>query len=214
MENRNIMVFDTETISLNKQFIYNLGYVIADADGKVLCQRDLVIRQVYDNKPLFATSYYAAKRPLYTRRLKGRQAKKVSWGEACRIMCKDIKDYGVTDGYAYNSDFDEKAFYFNHLFFRNKRRPLDGIRVHDIMDYLDPITETVDYKVYCRSNGFLTKNGRTKKTAEVVYSYLTQNPNYIEEHTALADSRIEFVILRAATENALARLDGRAVDNK
>lgn len=228
----NIIVFDTETISLEKKFIYNLGYVIADADGKILCERDFVIRQVYDNKPLFATSYYAVKRPLYTRRLQGRKCKKVSWGEACRIMCKDIQTYGVTDGYAYNSPFDVSAFYFNHLFYRNRRRPLDGIKVHDIMKEIDGLVNTEAYRIYCRLNGFMTRNGRTKQTAEVVYGYITQNPNYIEEHTALADSRIELAILRAAkwateisnvagvaTENAalekaLGRLDGIVVDNK
>ena len=91
----NILVFDTETISLEKSFIYNLGYVIVDPDGKTLLERSFVIRQIYDNKPLFATSYYAKKRPLYISMLKGRRTKKVSWGDACRLMCKDIKEYGV-----------------------------------------------------------------------------------------------------------------------
>lgn len=227
-----ILVFDTETISLEKKFIYNLGYVIADADGKIICERDFVIRQIYDNKPLFATSYYVVKRPLYTRRLQGRKCQKVSWGEACRIMCKDIQTHGVTDGYAYNSPFDISAFYFNHLFFRNKRRPLDGIKVHDIMKEIEGLVNTEEYRNYCRVHGFMTRNGRTRQTAEVVYGYITQNPNYIEEHTALADSRIELAILRAATrateigkvakvatesaalEKALGRLDGIVVDNK
>ena len=57
---KNVIIFDTETISLNKSFIYNIGYVICDPDGKVLLQRDMVIRQIYDNAPLFATAYYAA----------------------------------------------------------------------------------------------------------------------------------------------------------
>ena len=193
----NRIIFDTETISLNKSFIYNLGYVITDGDGKILLERDFVIRQIYDNKPLFATAYYAEKRPIYTRYMKSRRTKKVSWGEACRIMCKDIKDYGIEDGYAYNSNFDEKAFYFNHLFFRNKRRPLDGIFVHDIMDEIKVITQTEDYKQFCRDNGFMTKHStpRAKQTAEALYAYLTFNGEYKEEHTALADSRIESFIL-------------------
>ena len=190
----NRIIFDTETISLNKRFIYNIGYVITDGDGKVLLERDMVIRQVYDNKPLFATGYYADKRPLYTKYMKGRRTKKVSWGEACRIMCKDIKDYNVTDGYAYNSDFDEQAFYFTHCFFGNKRRPLDGIKVHDIMDFI-PFTTSQAYKDFCKTNGFLTKNGRCKITAETTYAFITNNPNYKEEHTALEDSKIESAIL-------------------
>lgn len=191
----NILVFDTETISLNKQFIYNLGYVIADGNGQILLRRNLVIRQVYDNKPLFATSYYAEKRPLYTNYMKGRTAKKVSWGEACRIMKKDIKDYNVFNGFAFNSSFDERAFYFTHMFFRNKCRPLDGIKVHDIMDYIDIFTNTDEYKNFCKTNGFVCKNNRVKRTAEACYAYLTNNPGYKEEHTALQDSLIEAEIL-------------------
>ena len=192
----NIIVFDTETISLEKSFIYNLGYVITAPDGKELCSRDFVIRQIYDNKPLFATAYYAHKRPIYTNRMKAKQAKKVSWGEACRIMAKDIKTYSISDGFAYNSRFDEKAFYFNHLFFRNKRRPLDGINVHDIMDYIKVFTETESYKQFCKANGFVCKNGRVRRTAESMYAYLLNTPDYKEEHTALADSRIEAYILQ------------------
>ena len=191
----NILVFDTETISVDKPFCYNIGYVITDGDGKVLLERDMVIRQVYDNKPLFATGYYADKRPLYTKYMRARRTKKVSWGEVCRIMCKDIKDFNVADGYAYNSDFDEQAFYFTHCFFGNKRRPLDGIKVHDIMDYISVFTETDDYKEFCNTHGLVNKNGKVKRTAESAYAYITNNHNYKEEHTALEDSKIESAIL-------------------
>ena len=200
----NILVFDTETISLNKQFIYNLGYVIADADGKVLETKDLVIRQIWDNAELFATAYYAYKKPIYINRMKGRQTKKVSWGDACRIMLNDIKKYGIKNVYAYNSTFDEKAFYFNHLWYRNKRRPLDGVFVHDIMDYIKPITETDEYKKFCKDNGFMTKHStpRPRKTAESVYAYISNNRQYQEEHTALEDSKIELAILLESWKRA------------
>lgn len=191
----NILVFDTETIALEKQFIYNLGYCVVNPDGKVIHKRNMIIRQVYDNKMLFATAYYADKRPLYTNYMKSRQAEKVSWGEACRLMCKDIKEYHITDGFAFNSSFDVRAFYFNHLFFRNKRRPLDGIKVHDIMNYIKVFTETEEYKAFCKANGFVCKNNRVKRTAESCYAFITKNPNYKEEHTALEDSLIEAVIL-------------------
>ena len=193
----NRIIFDTETVSLNKQFIYNLGYVITDGDGSILCKRDLVIRQVYDNKPFFETAYYANKRPIYVAGMRARRMKKVSWGEACRIMCKDIKEFKVSDGYAYNSDFDERAFYFNHAIYGNKRRPLDGIKVHDIMNYISVIAQTDEYKKFCAENGYMTKHmkPRARRTAESLYAYLTFNGNYREEHTALADSIIESFIL-------------------
>lgn len=43
----NIIVFDTETISLEKQFIYNLGWVVVDTKtGEIKNQTDSAIRQV------------------------------------------------------------------------------------------------------------------------------------------------------------------------
>lgn len=198
----NYLVFDTETISLNKPFIYNLGYRILSAKGEVLVDRDFVIRQIYDNKPLFATAYYANKRKLYTSKMKAKKALKVSWGEACRVMAKDIKQFNITTAWAYNSDFDEKAFYFNHLFYRNKVRPLDPVQVCDIMDEIDNITDTTEYKEFCKAYGFLTnhKTPRPRKTAEAVFAFITGNPNYCEEHTALEDSKIEAAILLKAHE--------------
>ena len=190
----NKIIFDTETISLEKAFCYNLGYVITNEKGEILLSRNFIIKQVYDNKPLFATAYYATKRPLYTSYMKGKKAKKVLWGVACKTMAKDIADYGVKVGYAYNASFDTKVFYFNHLFFKNKTRPLDNIIIKDIMDFI-PFTTSQAYKDFCKVNGFLTKNGRCKITAETAYAFITNNPNYKEEHTALEDSKIESAIL-------------------
>jgi len=195
----NIIVFDTETISLEKSFIYNVGWVVADlVSGQVVKKVDLVIRQIYDNKPLFATAYYSNKRPLYTNRMKGKKTLKVSWGEMCHLMLKDIKEYKIENVYAYNSAFDTKAFYFNHLFFRNKVRPLDYVKVNDIMDYIKIITTTQEYKNFCKENNFLTKHStpRPKQTAESVYAFITNNKDYKEEHTALQDSIIEYEILK------------------
>lgn len=197
-----VLVFDTETISLNKAFIYNLGYVVVDTEtGEILATRDFVIKQVYDNKALFATAYYSNKRPLYTSKMKAKKCRKVNWGDACRVMLKDIKDYGIKQVYAYNSDFDEKAFYFTHLFFKNKRRPLDYVVVNDIMDLIKPIIKSKEYKEFCKANNYLTSSNRVKQTAEIVYRFVSGNNDFIEEHTALNDSMIEMSILLKCLKN-------------
>lgn len=52
------------------------------------------------------------------------------------------------------------------------------------------------YKDFCLKNGFLTNSGIYFKTsAETTFSYLTQNEDFIEEHTALSDAIIETHIL-------------------
>lgn len=191
----NFIVFDTETISLEKKYIYNVGYTITNPDGKILVARDYIIKQVYDNKVLFSTAYYAQKRPKIVHNLRARRSKRVSWGEMCRLMLKDIKDYNITDGFAFNSKFDIEAFYFNHLLYKNKRKPLDGLKLHDIMDYIYPITETDSYKNFCKLNKFITKNGRPRRNVETIYAFLHNDTNFTEEHLGLSDSIIETEIL-------------------
>ena len=43
----NIIVFDTETVNLEKPFVYNIGYVIYNTDtAEILATKDFVVEQV------------------------------------------------------------------------------------------------------------------------------------------------------------------------
>lgn len=196
------LILDTETISLDKPFVYDLGYTIADADGNIIAKKSYVITQIWNNKELFATSYYAAKKPLYISRLKSKYSKKVSWGNAMRYLANDIKKYGVTEIFAYNSKFDTRALNFMCAWYKVVNG-LGGIQIKDIMKYIAPITETEDYKNFCESNGYMTahKIPQCQKKAETLYRYLTKNVDFTEEHTGLEDSLIELEILMVALGN-------------
>ena len=193
------LVLDTETINLEKQFVYDLGYTIADADGNVVARKSYVISQVFNNKELFATGYYSNKMPLYESRLKSGYSKKVGWGHAMRYLANDIKKYGITEIYAYNSKFDTKAIAFMCGWF-NVVNPLGDKEILDIMDFIKPITNTKEYKDFCKENGYMTKHKypQPQKKAETLYRYLTDNVDYEEEHTGLEDSLIELEILMTA----------------
>ena len=57
-----IVVFDTETTNLEKPFCYNIGYAIFNTDTQeCLIAKDFVVEQVWHNKALFETAYYAEK---------------------------------------------------------------------------------------------------------------------------------------------------------
>lgn len=193
------LVLDTETINLEKQFVYDLGYTIADADGNVVARKSYVISQVFNNKELFATGYYSNKMPLYLERLANGYSKKVGWGHAMRYLANDIKKYSITEIYAYNSKFDTKAIAFMCGWF-NVVNPLGDKEILDIMDFIKPITNTKEYKDFCKENGYMTKHKypRPQMKAETLYKYLTDNVDYEEEHTGLEDSLIELEILLTA----------------
>ena len=193
----NILVFDTETANLEKPFCYNLGYVIYNTDeSKVVMKRDYVIEQVWHNTMLFTTAYYADKRELYVSRMTGRTAIMDKWGYVCQRLYRDIVEFEITDGYAYNSGFDEKVFEFNCDWFKTIN-PLDNIAVHDIRGYvMEKIAFTEAYKNFCEEQTLYTESGNYSTTAEAVYRYISGNHDFIEEHTALADSEIECDILK------------------
>ena len=193
------LVLDTETINLEKQFVYDLGYTIADADGNVVARKSYVISQVFNNKELFATGYYSNKMPLYLERLANGYSKKVGWGHAMRYLANDIKKYGITEIYAYNSKFDSRALNFMCAWYKVVNG-LGGIEIQDIMNFIKPITKSQDFVNFCESNGYMTnhKTPQPQKKAETLYRYLTNNVDYEEEHTGLEDSLIELQILMTA----------------
>lgn len=192
-----IMIFDTETTSVTeKKFCYNVGYTIFDTDTRaVICTKDYVVEQCWHNNALFATAYYADKRPIYVAAMRSRKATLDKWGYIMRSMAHDIREYKVEAAYAYNSPFDDEVFTFNCDWYKTLN-PLDTIPVYDIRGMVSEyVTNTADYRLFCEQYERFTDTGNYSGTAETVYQYLTGNPFFIEEHTALADAIIETEIL-------------------
>lgn len=192
----NILIFDTETANLTKPFCYNLGYIIADTENKeILLKREYVIEQVWHNTMLFSTAYYAEKRQIYVNHMRARKAILDKWGYVMQRLYRDIVEFEITDGYAYNCKFDEKVFEFNCDWFKTIN-PIENLNIHDIRGYVcHKIAFTEDYQNFCEENSFFTESENYSTTAEVLFRYVSKNIDFIEEHTALADSEIEFEIL-------------------
>ena len=57
------------------------------------------------------------------------------------------------------------------------------------------IAFTETFKKFCEENSCFTEKGNYSTTAETLFQYITNNTDFEEEHTALADSEIELDIL-------------------
>lgn len=193
------LIIDTETLGVDNQLIYNIGYLIYDTETRaVKVARDYVITEIYDNDNLMQSAYYYNKKPIYEMRIANGTCKKIKWSYALRVLARDIKKHNVDKLYAFNSRFDMSSIKTTCSRYHTKN-PTDII--YDIWKgQANPIiTKQPSYIEFCETNGFMTKHKtpRPRENAETLYAYLTNNPSYVEEHTALEDSKIELQILLA-----------------
>ena len=196
-----IIVFDTETVDVEHAFCYNVGYCIVDTETKeTLLKRDYVVEQVWENKMLFSTSYYAEKKSLYVSALRGRRASIKHWGHIQQRMIKDIETYGVEYVYAFNSPFDVRVFDFNSEWFKSSNA-LDYVKTIDIRTLINPLVFSSEYKEFCEINNLFTESGNYSANAESLTKFIRQDINFMEEHTALSDSLIEADIILYMIDN-------------
>lgn len=206
---RKFIVVDTETAPIIKtddvdpalMRVYDLGWIVTDASGKVYDRRSYIIADTFCDSRLMNSAYYADKLPQYHQGM-GNDWEVVNLLDAFKQFAADVKDYNVRDIWAYNARFDLAALNatiedysngFRCFFFPFK------CKVRDIWDYAgSTICNTHKYVRWCRENGYISDKGNPKTSAETVYRYLTGENTFNEAHTALADCEIESYILNKA----------------
>lgn len=195
---KNILIIDTETIGLEKAFIYDIGIIIAEYSGsgyKIILENSFIIKQVYENKLLFETAYYHNKRPLYIKSMQGRKSVKKYWGNVARYIDKLIDTYNIKSVYAYNCNFDKRAVETTSQILKTYK-PLKRVAWRDIMAISNElIHDRKDYQDYCKWNNGISAKGYYQTNAEKTYQFIKGEPNFTEDHMGLQDARIELDIL-------------------
>ena len=193
----NIMIIDTETAnSVNQPLPYDIGYQIIDNDsGETLVERSFVVAEIFLDKDLMTSAYYAEKVPKYWDDIKAgkRQMKKLL--NIRKIIWADMKEFDCYHIGAYNMGFDKKAT-------NNNTRYITASFLRWFFPYkatyfciwnmaCSSILSTPGYINFCKRHGFISPSGNIQTSAEVVYKYITNNPDYKEQHTGLEDVKIE-----------------------
>lgn len=109
---------DKQKIAIAKPLIYDLGWKIIDALGRVYRRKSYLITEIFSVPQIFNTAYYASKRPLYIEKLQKGEIALVSWAQATAEMVRDIEETSAVG--AYNAMFDfKKAIVFTEEYVTN-----------------------------------------------------------------------------------------------
>jgi hypothetical protein len=196
-----ILLVDTEFITLNKPFVYDLSYLIARKVGdKYITLKSVgnVVKQVYQNKMMFETAYYSEKRKLYVSALKGKTYKQNYFGNILRELKKDIKEYNVNMilGYNVNADLRSIGFTSDYLKLNN---PFTDTKIIDLMPIVvNTVCDTDTYKNFAKENKLITEKGYYKMSVESVMKYITNDIYFVEKHLGKSDNENEIDLLNYA----------------
>lgn len=204
-----LIMGDTETcntrmengkLDMRDVLVYDFGFAVCDKQGRIYEKYSFIIKEIFFGmKDLMKTSYYADKLPQYYEEIRNGKRRVVSLYEARQILADVMKKYNTNIFVAHNARFDDNALKVTERYTtKSKYRyflPF-GTEVWDTMKMAsDTICKQKTYKKFCEENGYLTKNGRVRKTAEILYRYITKNNDFTESHTGLEDVMIEKEIL-------------------
>ena len=197
-----VLVLDTETTNnifeqkQNDGLVYDLGFGVYDKKGNEYESYSIVISDIFDNeKELMQTAYYNWKLPKYYEELENGTRQKMSIFQAKKFVRKIMEKYNIKEIYAYNMAFDYTTLN-NTLRYVSKSKiryffPY-GTKVCCIWNMACQVLAT--QKTFLKQN-VINEKGNYYTSAERLYQYITNNNDFEEEHTGLADVRIESKIM-------------------
>lgn len=196
---KKFIILDVEGMSSARP--YNIGYIVADKKGNIYKKRNLAILAcIWENlKNCLQAEEMTYKNIQEILNDTEKQASERKYQfytveQVKRILLKDITENNVKEVWAYNCTFDKSAL---KRLFENDFEILDDmITFYDIIPSI-LYTKLLNKKYikWCNENNYITQKKNVQTKAEIVYRFLTNCEDFVEEHTGLADVLIEYQIL-------------------
>lgn len=207
MEKNKYLVFDTEVANCPKidgqldvanGQVYDLGLQIVDNEGTVYDQYSIVNEDVFFGMPdAMREAYFADKIPQYLEDMRMGKRKILNTWQIYKLIRNLCEEWDVKACIAHNARFDIKVLNATLRYQTKSRRrwffPYE-MPIWDTMKMAnDTICKQKRYIEFCQNNGYMTNHAtpQVRKTAEIIWRYLTDDNNFEEEHTGLADVEIE-----------------------
>ena len=194
---KTIMVLDTETVGLEGH-VYDIGYCITNKRGDILAERTWLVEENFTNPKKMMGAFYAGKHfTHYARMLQDGDIRLTPWAEIVGTLRADMLTHGVDVIAAYNAGFDFRVLRQTHADLGGTGPIIQSpVEVLDIWQFAcETKLSQKSYARIARSLGWVSPAGNIKTGAEFAYRYVSGDPAFIEDHTALSDARIEVAIL-------------------
>ena len=197
MNDEKIIVIDTETANtIDDPFCYDVGFAVIDRTGKVYETHSYVIADIFlDEKEMMEEAYFADKIPQYWEDIKNGKRQLRRFQTVKRIFRDVCDQYNIKIVAAHNARFDYRSTNVTQRFLTSSKYRYFfpyGVEIWDTLKMAKEIFSKDDeYGVFCLENGYMTKRGQRRYTAEILYRYLTRNKDFVESHTGLEDVMIE-----------------------
>jgi len=200
------MVLDTETCPIDREvegvtpdnmLVYDIGYCIVDKKGNVYKQGSYIVSEIFfgEHYGKLQSSYYANKIPMYMQDIANGSRVVKTWSQISYILKKVIEEFDISVVVAHNARFDFGVLQTTKAYLQEYSM-LPYIEWWDTLKMARSVLGKMPtYKRFCEVNGYLTKNGSLRYTAEIIYRYITQDKEFTESHTGLEDTLIEKEIL-------------------
>lgn len=192
---KKFIVIDTETTnSLDDPFCYDVGFAVVDSLGNVIESHSYVVADVFLDSELMESAFFADKIPQYWEDIKSGKRKLRRFKTIRAIFADVVKQYDINIILAHNARFDNRSLNLTQRFLTSSKYRYFfpyGIEIWDTLKMARKVLCDESYDTFCYENDFLTKRGCKRYTAEIIYKYLTNNLDFVEEHTGLEDVMIE-----------------------
>jgi hypothetical protein len=189
-----ILIIDTETTnSLDDALVYDCGFIVADYNGTIYSKHSFVNADVFCDKELMASAYFAEKIPIYWKEIKNGSRTLTSFRNIMWTLRHIMKENNITKVYAYNCRFDYCSLATTQRYITSSKYRYFfpyGTEFHDILALSrNVLKKDKTYREFCKSNGYLTQNNANRYTTEIVARYFFDN-EFVEEHTALSIAKL------------------------
>ena len=201
---------DTETantitnengLDMTNVLFYDLGFQVVDSHGRTYGEKySFVNSDIFlHEKELMKSAYYANKIPQYWKDIWAGKRKVATTYEIRKILCEVVERYNCQFVCAHNSRFDQRALNNTQRWVTKSRfryfLPKDLEWWDTLKMARSVMGQMPTYRKFCEENGYLTKNGQLRFTAEICYRFISKDSTFTESHTGLEDVEIETEIL-------------------